>query len=155
MPSDPIRLQVIDRIVEVLNGIQEGDTYFHSPRHVAKGFIAEPQGYPIYMVRSESGGDIEMHGDAQFAETFYVTINGRMQEIGDVVSPMERCLRDVRKAIDTDFRSGAAAGSLVTLATLVTFDAPPDISYDVDSNGPFAEFSQRVRITIFGEFGEL
>jgi len=153
--NDPIRLQVIDRIVTVLRDIQEGDNYFHSPRQVEKGFVAEPQGYPIYMVRSESGGDIEMHGDAQFAETFYVSINGRMQEIGDVVSPMERCLRDVRKAIDADFRAGGAADSLIGLATTVQFDTPPDITYDVDATGPFAEFSQRVRITIFGEFGEL
>jgi hypothetical protein len=155
MPAEPLRLQVIDRVVDVLNGIREGEDYFYSPRQVGKGFISEPVAYPVYMVRSESGGDIEMHTDAQFAETFYLSINGRVQEMGDVVTPLERAIRDVRKAIDADCRSGAGAGSLITLATAVVFDAPPEITYDADNVGPFAEFSQRVRITISGEFGEI
>jgi hypothetical protein len=155
MPDDPKRLQVIDRIVHVLRAIEEGTDYFYTPRQVGKGFVAEPVAYPVYMVRSESGGDIEMHTDAQFAETFYLTISGRVQEQGDVVTPLERAIRDVRKAIEVDFQPGAGAGALITMATAVVFETPPDITYDADSVGPFAEFSQRVRITIDGEFGEL
>jgi hypothetical protein len=155
MPEDSKRLRIIDRIVTVLRGIQEGDDYFYSPHQVAKGFVAEPSGYPFYCIRSESGGEIEMHSDGQWRETFFVSVNGRVQETGDVVSPLERSLRDIRKAIDTDMASGGGTGSLITLATSVVFDAPPDINYDADNVGPFAEFSQRVRITIDGEFGEI
>jgi hypothetical protein len=155
MPDDPKRLQVIDRVVDVLKDITEGTDYFFTARQVAKGFVAEPIAYPVYMVRSESGGDIEMHSDAQFSETFYLSISGRVQEIGDVVTPMERALRDVRKAIEADFQPAAGTGSLIEIATAIVFTEPPEIMYDVDATGPFAEFSQRVRITIDGEFGEL
>jgi len=155
MPADPLRLRIIDRIVDVLRSIQQGDDYFYSPRQVAKGFVAEPSGYPFYCIRSESGGEIEMHSDSQWRETFFVSINGRVQDVGDVVTPLERCIRDVREAIDADMASGGGADSLITLATSVVFDAPPDITYDADNVGPFAEFSQRVRITIDGEFGEI
>jgi len=153
--DDPLRLQVIDRIVDVLKSIQEGDDYFYSPRQVAKGFIAEPSAYPVYMVLSESGGDIEMHSDAQFAETFYVSIRGVVQAAGDVVTPLERALRDVRKAIDADCRTGAGAGSLLILGTSIVFDAPPEIDYGFEGTGVFGFFSQKIRITVSGEFGEI
>jgi len=155
MLSDPKRLQVIDRIVDVLESIQEGDNFFYSPRLVCKGFQQELSGYPAYMVVSESGGEIETHSDMQFEETFYVAVQGVVQSATDVVTPLERAVRDVRKAINDDFKSGGASGSLIGLAVNVTFDAPPDIDYGFEANGFFGYFSQRIRITIFGEFGEL
>ena len=152
MPSDPLRLQVVDRIVGVLQSIQEGENYFFSPRQVTKGFIAEPSAYPVYMVTSESGGDIEMHSDAQFAETFYVAVRGIVQNAGDVVTPLERAIRDVRKAIEADFQPG---GTLITLATEVVFDTPPEIDYGFEGTGFLGYFVQRVRIRVDGEFGEI
>lgn len=160
MPSDPLRLKVINRLVDVLKNIEEGTDYFYTPHKVAKGFIAEPPGYPIYMVTSESiqgagGGTLEMHSDGQWDETYYIAISGIVQDAGDVVTPLERAIRDVRKAIDTDFRSGAPAGSLLTLATSLVFDDPPTIEYGFEGTGFFGYFSQRLKITVSGEFGEI
>jgi hypothetical protein len=153
--ADPKRLQVIDRIVEVLKGITAGADYFYTPVDVRKGFVISPSGYPTYVVRSEAGGEIEMHSDSQWRESFYVAIHGAVQEIGDAVTPLERALRDVRKAIEQDFQPAAGAGSLITLATSIVFDTPPEIDYGPEGQGPLAFFSQRVRITIDGEFGEI
>jgi len=148
-------LQIIDRIVEVLRSIQEGDDYFYSPREVDKGFIAEPKGYPAYMVTSESGGTVEMYSDSNFRETFYVAVRGIVADQGDVVTPLEHCIRDVRKAIDADMASGGGAGSLVTLATLVTFDTPPEIEYGMEGNGFLGFFTQRIQIQVDGTWGEI
>lgn len=153
--ADPLRLQVINRIVEVLKNITAGADYFFTPVAVAKGFVVSPSGYPAYAVRSETGGEIEMHSDAQFAESFYVSIHGAVQEIGDVVTPLERAIRDVRKAIETDFQPAAGAGSLITLATNIQFDAPPDINYGPEGQGPLAFFRQRLKVMVSGEFGEI
>lgn len=155
MPSSPLRLQVIDRVVDVLRGIQEGDDYFFSPRQVEKGFIAEPSGYPVYEVTSESGGEIEMHTDSQYAESFYIAIRGTVHAQGDITTPLERCLRDIRKAVEDDFASGAAAGSLVFLATSIMLDTPPEIEYGFEGQGVYGYFTQRVRVTVSGTFGEI
>lgn len=151
--TDPLRLQIIDRIVTVLRSIQEGDHYFYSPRQVAKGFIAEPQGYPVYMVRSEDTGEPpDIYGDSGTRETFYVNVYGVVHDLGDVVTPMECAIRDVREAVMADFASGGAAGTLVALVTSIALDTL-GIEYDSDSTGYFARFSQRFRIQIDEQHG--
>ncbi len=157
MPADPKRLQVINRIVDVLQSIREGDDYFYSPRQVGKGFIREPQGFPIYSVTSESGGDIAMHGDSQYAESFYVAIRGIVEEIGsgDMVTPIERAIRDVKKAVEADMASGGGAETLIGLATEVTFDIPAEIDYGLDSVPFKGYFILRIRIRVDGTFSEI
>ncbi len=156
MPNDPIRLQVIDRIVQILKSIQEGDDYFYSPRAVTKGFIANPQAYPVYEVLSDSGGEIVYAGREEYDETFYVRINGTVQDTGDVVTKLERALRDVRKAINDDSVS-TASGTLGGMSTVVQvrIDDPAEIDYGLEASNFFGFFSQRVRVHITGNYGEL
>jgi hypothetical protein len=155
MPTDPKRLQIIDRIVEVLKTISAGTDYFYTPIEVDKGFKAEMRGYPSYFVTSESGGEIGMNMDELWDETFYIAVHGVVKSAEDVVTPLERAIRDVRKAINTDFMPDAGAGSLITLATAVTIDSPPEIDYGFEGQGFFGYFTQRIRIQTFGRFGEI
>ena len=155
MPIEPLRLRVINRIVEVLQGIREGDDYFYSPRQVVKGFIAEPKAYPVYMVTSESGGEINMHSDSNWAETFYVAVRGIVADMGDVVTPLERAIRDVKKAIDGDMASGLPATSLGGLVTSLVFDTPAEIDYGFEGTGFLGYFVLRIKIQVDGTFSEI
>jgi hypothetical protein len=135
-------------MVDVLRSIQEGDAYFFSPRQVAKGFIAEPAGYPIYMVRTEDTGEPpDIYGDYGTRETFYVNVYGIVHDEGDVVTPMEHAIQDVREAIMGDFAAGGLADSLTALVTSISIDTL-GIEYDSDSTGYSGRFSQRFRIQI-------
>lgn len=156
LPSaDPKRLQVIDRVVSVLKSISAGADYFYTPMEVCKGFKAALRGYPAYLVLSASGGEIMQHLDQQLDEAFYVEIRGAVQDVGDVVTPLERALRDVRKALNDDFKPEAGAGSLITLATSMMIDTPPEIDYEFEGQGFFGYFVQRIRFQVSGEFGEI
>jgi hypothetical protein len=155
LPTASLRLQVIERVVTVLKAITAGASYFYTPAHVSKGFVAEPQGYPVYQVLSESGGEIELYSDQQNAESFYIAIVGKVQDASDVVTKIENALRDVRKAINEDFKPGMGAGSLINLASDMRIEAPPDIEYEFEGVGFFGYFSQRVRFQVYGEFGEI
>ena len=155
MPAKSKRLQVIDRIETVLRGIQEGDNYWRSPKEVHKASSRVIQGYPAYLIGPESGGEITTELDQQHEETFYIAIEGWVKEEDDIVTPLEHAIQDVQDAINDDFRSGASADALVALAVNVTFDAPPEIEYFEGENGYFARFKQRIKIQIYGEFGEL
>lgn len=155
MPADPIRLQVVARIAYVLRRIAGGASFFFTPGQVATGFIASPTGYPVYEVVSDSGGPVENFGDYQARETFFIAILGTVQDTGDIVTPLERALRDVRKAITDDLRPEAGAGSLGTLVTWAGFDSSAEIHYGLEGTGFFGFFSQRVKVILSGEFGEL
>lgn len=155
MPNDPKRLKIVDRLVTVLKTIVAGNNYFFTPYEIAKGFISSPTGFPVYMVLSETGGGMTEELDQQWEETFYVSIRGVVQSTSDVVTPMERAIRDVRKAINDDFKPEAGAGSLITLASSIKIDGPPDIDYGFEGTHFFGYFSQRIKIQIFGEIGEI
>jgi len=155
MPDNPKRLQIIDRVVKIIGDIKAGENYFLTPIHVAKGFVAEPKGFPCYMVISDSGGEIIMNMDNLWEETFYISIRGIVQAPDDVVTPLEKAIRDIRKAIGDDFKWGAEEGSLLTLASEISIDSPPDIDYGFEGTSFFGFFSQRVRVRVFGEMGEI
>ena len=155
MPADPKRLLIIDRVVVVLRAIKAGDLFFYTPYEVVKGFISSPTGFPIYMVLSETGGEMTMNLDQQYEETFYVSVRGIVQSNDDVVTPLERAIRDIRKAINDDFKPEAGAGSLITLASEMRIDGPPEIDYGFEGTHFFGYFTQRVRLGLYGEIGEI
>lgn len=155
MPTDPKRLQIIDRVVYVLRTISAGTDYFFTFMTVCKGFERAPQGFPACVVFPVSGGQIQHFSDGQHDETFYLVAHGIVQDVGDVVTPLERALYDVRKALKNDMKPEAGAGSLGTLATDMLIDEPPEIDYDQEGALFMSYFDQRVGFIISGEFGEI
>lgn len=156
MPTDPKRLQIRDRIIDVLEAIVEGADYFFTPVKVFMVDVLEVQcpGYPCYSVHPDSGGSMAEEGDSNFAETFFLNVKGLVKDLEDPGAAVLKASRDVRKAIDADFASGAA-GSLGTLVKGLRFTEPP-----VTDNGFFSAqglgfFEQRVEITACGSYADL
>lgn len=152
-PAAPLRLQIVDRIVTVLAAITAGASYFYKPAQVLKRLVAieDCSGWPTLMVFPVSGGPIESIGPDRYDEAMEVLIKGYVKDDADPVTVLERCLRDVRKAINDDARSGAA-GSLGVLATNFEFPSSPEVEFSIDG---FGGFDQRLRMTITGAFGVL
>jgi len=158
VPTTPLRLQVIDRIVAVLQGITTGATYFYTPGEVAKRFIhwGEAKAFPTYMVFTAPGGTVELSGaagdDSEYTEDFYVSIKGIVKDNLDTVTRLERCIADIRKAIDADSRSGVA-GSLGALAVETRIETAPETDDGYLSLEGFGFFDQKVRVSIAGVMG--
>jgi len=156
--ANPLRLQVIDRIVTVLSAITTGSDYFFTPGQVAKRFMHsdEVQAYPCYMVMAgDKGGAITSQGlPYHHDEIFTVSIKGVISDDADTVTKCEQALRDIRKAIHADSISGAA-GSLGVIAVSVWIVEGPDMDDGFLSLQGFGYFDQKVQVTINGEFGEL
>ena len=157
-PAVPLRLQIVDRIVDVLQGIVTGDTYFYTPGDVAKRFIhwSECKSFPTYMVFTASGGTVELSGAAgdasEYTEDFFVSVKGIVKDSTDTVTKLERCIADIRKAIDADSRSGAA-GTLGVLAVQTRIEDSPETDDGYLSLEGFGFFDQKVRISIAGVMG--
>jgi hypothetical protein len=153
-PNDPLRLDVIDRVVEVLEGITSGASYFYTPAAVSKRFIhwAEVKGTPVYMVSADSGGTISYAAPDLISEEFYINVKGIVQDKEDVVAALERALRDVRVAILADTEPTAGSGSLGELGALVFFDEPPTTDNGYLSAEGLGFFEQRIRIHIASEW---
>jgi len=157
-PAVPLRLQIINRIVDVLQGITTGATYFYTPGDVAKRFIhwSEAKSFPTYMVFSAPGGTVELSGaagdDSEYTEDFFVSVKGIVKDSTDTVTKLERCIADVRKAIDADSRSGAA-GTLGVLAVQTRIEDSPETDDGYLSLEGFGFFDQKVRISIAGVMG--
>ena len=155
--TNPLRLQVIDRIVTVLAAITTGSSYWYTPKKVSKGLLNDNQipGYPCYMVTDgEKGGPIKPVGlPYHHDEIFNVSIHSIIKSSSDTVSMNIKALADVRKAIHADSISGAA-GSLGVIAVSVWFVEGPDMDDGVLLKN-YGYFVQNVQVTINGEFGEL
>jgi hypothetical protein len=155
--ANPLRLQVIDRIVAVLEAITAGASYWYTPGQVEKRFVhwTEAKDFPCYSVSDASGGTMELAGiPYNYDETFFVSIKGIVQDTEDTVTKLNRALRDVRAAIQADNIS-TAAGSLGLLAVDCRFEAPPDTDDGYLSLEGFGFFDQRLKITVSGTFAEL
>jgi len=152
-PETPKRLQVLDRIGEILQSITAGETYFYTPGAVMKRFVhwAEAPAFPCYMIFSGSGGSIETTAQAtphvEHTETFEVSIKGYVKDDTDTVSMMEKCIADIKRAIYADFRS-QAAGSLGVLAVNLEFLEPPTTDDGYLSLEGFGFFDLRVEVSI-------
>lgn len=158
-PAIPKRLQVIDRIVEVLKGIETGSVYFYTPGSVNKRFThwAECKAFPTYSVSAASGGEVALSGaagdDSEYTEDFFVSVKGIIKDSEDTTTKIELCLSDVRKAIDADSRSGAV-GSLGVLAVETRIEASAETDDGYLAVEGYGFFDQRVRVSIAGAMGE-
>lgn len=150
--TNPKRLQVIDRIVTVLKTVAAGSTYWYIPFAVLKRSITleELRGYPTYVVLPADGGTYEFLQDQEFDEEFYVTVTGIVRDMADIDTYLEKCISDVRRAVNTD-SINTASGSLGTLANDVWIDSPPMFDYF----GEIAMFEQRFKIKISGTYTEI
>lgn len=155
-PAASLRLQVINRIVAVLQAIVAGGNYFYTPGAVTKKYLTESElkAFPTYMVFASTGGSIEIVSTNLYDETFIVSIKGWIQDQADTVTKVENAVRDIRRAINEDSKSGVA-GSLSTLAVEVRIEEPPDTDDGYWSVANLGWFDQRIRVTISGDFGEL
>ena len=159
-PAIPLRLQVINRIVAVLQAIVAGADYWYTPDPgaVVKRFVlwTEAVHFPTYMVFTGSGGKIELSGaagdDSEYTEDFYVSVKGIVKDSVDTITRLENCIADIRKAIDADSRSGAA-GSLGALAVEVRIEESPETDDGYLSLEGFGFFDQKVRVSIAGVMG--
>jgi hypothetical protein len=157
-PTVPLRLQIIDRIVDVIKGIVSGATYFYTPGAVEKRFVhwTEAKSFPTYMVFSGSGGTVELSGaagdDSEYTEDFFVSVKGIVKDSVDTVTKLERCIADIRKAIDADSRSGVA-GTLGALAVQTRIEDAPETDDGYLSLEGFGFFDQKVRVSIAGVMG--
>lgn len=157
-PAIPLRLQVINRIVEVLEGIVTGPVYFYTSGEVARRFIhwSECKAFPTYMVFTAPGGTVELSGAAgdasEYTEDFFISVKGIVKDNEDTVTRLERCIADVRKAIDADSRSGVA-GTLGALTVQTRIEDSPETDDGYLSLEGFGFFDQKIRVSIAGVMG--
>jgi hypothetical protein len=158
VPTTPIRLQVIDRVVTVLKAITAGTSYFYTPYEVVKRAKnnTECGGFPTYMVFIASTSEPEQHLDSEYVVTMTLTVGGWVDlELGEPQSKLCKCIRDVEKAIDTDAKS-TAAGSLGALCSNGLVDIG---AVETDNGGyslqGFAAFEQSIKVQLVGDWGEL
>jgi hypothetical protein len=158
VPTTPLRLQVIDRVVTVLKAIAAGTTYFYTPYAVSKRLMhfKECGGFPTYMVfMGAATGTPEAHLDSEYVETLTLSVQGWVDlELGEPQSKLCKCIRDVQKAINDDSKS-TVVGSLGQLTSGMC-----DIgSLETDNGGfsleGFAFFEQLVVCKLVGDWGEL
>ena len=152
-PATPLRLQVLERVVAILKDITAGEDYFFTPGEVIKGYChpLEIKSFPHYAVSYDSGGTISVEATDYFIEDFYINVKGHVKpRDGDPVTAMERALRDVRVAIDTDQRPAAGAGSLNALNVLAFWEEPPTTDNGYLATEGMGFFEQRIKIQVHG-----
>lgn len=158
-PIDPLALQIIDRIITALKAIKAGDDFFYTPYDVAKKFVHWEEAKvkasrPLYMVFRDSGGSIEFAGTNLYDEHWFINVKGYVKHNSDTVTPLEKAIRDIQKAINDDSKS-SDAGSLGRLGIQVIFEEPPTTDNGYLSSQGFGFFEQRVKVISTGDFGEL
>jgi hypothetical protein len=157
IPTTPPRLLVLERIVTVLKSIAAGANYFYTPK-VEKRFVhwAEANYFPTYMVFPGSGGRIEIESTQNYDEDMIVSIKGIVKDSIDPGSVIEKCLCDIRRAIDIDSRSGVA-GTLGALTNEAVFEEGPTTDDGYLSLEGFGFFDQplRVKIGLGSNYGNL
>ena len=106
-PTKPLRLQVIDRIIVVLQAIVAGDLYWTTTGQVTRRWIPPSQAiaFPVYGVHASEGQAPEEDA-GEYREEFAVVVEGVIKSATDTVTEMEHALADVRRAVDADSRSG-------------------------------------------------
>jgi hypothetical protein len=156
-PTDPKRLQVVDRIVEVLKNVGAGASYFYTARDVTKRLVhwREVTEFPTYSVFIDSGGTLKDGLGRWKSSEFHVNVKGIVDDEGEgSVAKVIRCIRDVRYAIETDMRS-TATGSLGNLcaALFIEEEAETDNGYlSIEGRG---FFDQRIKVVIAGTIDTL
>ena len=152
--TEPLRLQILERIIEVLEAVRPGDDYYYKAGEVTMKFShwEDCRAFPSYSVFLDSGGELEDHSSFHAGEVFYINVKGYVKDDKDTVTPLTRCIEDVRRAILNDTKPEAGTGSLGTLGALVfvTEQATTDNGYlSLDGYG---FFEQRFKIEITNTF---
>lgn len=150
-PTKPLRLQIADRIVEVLSAITEGEEYFKTPGMIIRRHLSEREAvaYPVYAVFIGAGtAPEEINGE--YVEEFEVSVSGIVQSHTDLVEAMERSIADIRKAVDADARDGSTSGALGTLAIYVRLGAS-DIGTGENLPSGLEYFEQRFAVQVAGD----
>lgn len=157
-PAIPLRLQVINRIVAVLQAITTGTTYFYTPGTVAERLmhLDECKAFPTYMVFTAPGPKPELSGaaglESEYTEDVFVSIKGIVKDAADTVTRLENSIADIRKAINADSMSGAV-GSLGALAVETSIETLETDDGYLSLEG-FGFFDQKIRVSIAGKIGE-
>jgi hypothetical protein len=156
-PTTPLRLQVIDRAVTVLQAISAGTSYFYTPYAVQKRLMhwKECGGFPTYMIFMSRSEEPERHLDNEYMTAYTISVQGWVDlEMGEPQSKLCKCIRDVEKAINEDSKS-TTAGSLGALASNGLVDIG---AVETDNGGfsleGFAFFEQLVSIKLIGDWGD-
>ena len=156
-PSDPLRLQILNRFETVLNAIETGDNYFYTPHKVSKHPISYElaKNGPLYMVLlAEEGGPIKFSGTNLYDGEFIVSVQGIVFDRSNLGQKLINATADIQRAINEDSKSGAS-GSLGALAHQVITKNFAEVGYFSADKDDFAVFEQKYQVTISGDFGEL
>jgi hypothetical protein len=154
MPTDPLRLQVVDRFVEVLEAIAPEDGYFFHAGEVTKKFShwEDCQAFPSYSVFTDSGGSLEDHSSFRYGETFHINVKGYVKDDADTVTLLEQCLSDIRLAVMADTKAAAGAGSLGALGAIVRIEEGATTDNGYLSIEGYGFFEQKFTIEISDSF---
>jgi hypothetical protein len=142
----PLRLQVVNRVIAVLEAITQGADYWFTPavvrRHLAPREVVK---FPVYAVFPGEGRDPE-ELSGEVTEEFEIVIKGAVQSNTDTVTEQEKAIADIRKAIDRDSRV-RTTGTLGSLAISVRIgsSATDEGEYVSQSMG---FFEQRLKVQI-------
>jgi hypothetical protein len=151
--AEPKRLLVIERVIVVLKAMRQGEGYWYTAAEVVKQVVHEREvlKFPFYMVEYESSpGPPKSMINHGFTEDLSIIIKGACDgEAGDTTTKLERCIRDVRTAIDADASSGVA-GSLGALGVIVSID-----SLEIEHDASYGYFNQRFVAHIRGDWRSL
>jgi hypothetical protein len=150
-PTKPLRLQVLDRIVEVLKAITEGESYWKTPGTIVRRHIGDREAvaFPVYGIFAGEGrAPEEINGE--YTEEFEIVIKGVVNSHTDLVEAMEHAIADIRKAIDGDARDNATAGALGTLTVYVRLGTSATDEGENLSAG-FGYFEQRFLVQVAGD----
>jgi len=153
--ADPKRIQVRDRFITVLGAITVAGGYYHTPDLVTKSPIqyAKDPGKIRLIAYTDEGGEIANHSGA-VDETFYVGVEGYIENQDDPNKVAEEVLQDVRRAIDADAKN-PSAGYLGGLCLQVVMDESANVDNEMAMEG-INRFFQKFRCMITGaDFSEL
>lgn len=158
--TTPIRLQVVNRIVTVLDTIEAGATCWYTPRIYKRFKLPEQLDDPVtLMVYTTTGGATEQFGmsgsDTDYAEDFYVTVHGCVRDSFDTTTMVEKVIHDVRTAIDADSIAKATAGTLGYLCVECRMEEPPEIENSCYEEMGIGLFDLKIRCKVVGTYAEI
>lgn len=147
--AEPLRQQVVDRIVTVLGAITAGADFWAKPLVLRRAIDPkEAASFPVYGVFTGDGQDPE-ESEGEVREVFEVVVKGIVQSTADTVRAQERAIADIRKAIDRDSRLGTA-GTLGALTVSVRLGKSATDEGDNIREG-LGYFAQWIKVRIFGD----
>jgi hypothetical protein len=158
-PTDPKTLQVLNRIIAVLEDIGGGDSYFYPSGGVIRGIIAYDTitSFPfdmVYLGPEHSPPEYQMDGLILKFPTIQIEAYVDSRGDDDTVTKLIKHLADVQKAINDDTKSGAGAGSLGVIADYAKVGIAETDDGMLAGEG-LAAFKLSVQVQISGDWGEL